>query len=101
MGARGEPRATKVCRVCKRRKRLTAFWRRTACADGRDLLCGDCKAAYFRRWCAANRDHYNRESRAYYRANLERLREYNREYQRRRRALMRTGKWKARARQER
>jgi superfamily II helicase len=100
MEQRSDTRGTKVCRVCKRRKRLTAFWRRAASADGRDLLCGDCKAAYFRRWCAANRDHYNRRQQAYYRANLERLREYNREYQRRRRALMKVGRWKAGAKRE-
>jgi hypothetical protein len=74
-------------------KPLAAFWRRAAYRDGRDRSCGPCKAKYFRKRCAANPDHYNRQSQAYYRANLERLRAYNREYQRRRRALMRTGEW--------
>ncbi len=47
---------TKVCHRCKRRKPLTAFWRRTGSADGRDPWCIGCRGSYFRRWCAANRD---------------------------------------------
>jgi hypothetical protein len=83
----------KRCKMCNRMKPLSAFWRRAACRDGRDRWCGDCKARYFRKWCADNRDAYNTRQRAYYRKNIERLREYNREYQRRRRELMRTGDW--------
>ncbi len=94
MEGRGEPRGTKVCRRCKRRKRLTAFYRRASSADGSDPWCRECRGSYFHWWCAANRDHYNHQARVYYREHLESLREYNREYQRRRRALMRAGKWK-------
>ncbi len=83
----------KRCTACKRNRPLTAFWRRAACRDGRDRWCRDCRSAYFRRWCAAHRDSYNRRQRKYYRQNRERLREYNREYQRRRRELIRTGAW--------
>jgi hypothetical protein len=83
----------KRCQSCNRRKPVSAFWRRAACRDGRDRWCADCKARYFRKWCAAHRVAYNTRQRAYYRKNLERLREYNREYQRRRRELMRTGEW--------
>ena len=83
----------KRCKTCHRRKPLSAFWRRAACRDGRDRSCSVCKATYFRKWCAANRGAYNSRQRAYYRQNLERLREYNREYQRRRRELMRAGEW--------
>jgi hypothetical protein len=87
----------KRCTLCNRTKPLSAFWRRTACADGRDRWCGECRAGYFRRWCAANRDAYNTRQRTYYRRNRERLREYNREYQRRRRELMRVGRGRGRA----
>lgn len=90
------PRA-KQCTACNERKPLSAFWRRAACADGRDRWCGECRAEYFRRWCAANRAAYNTRQRTYYRRNRRRLREYNREYQRRRRELMRTGRWRGRS----
>jgi hypothetical protein len=79
-------------------KPLAAFWRRAASRDGRDRLCGRCKAKYFRNWTADHRDAYNARQREYYRKHLERLRAYNREYQRRRRALMRTGEWTPRRR---
>lgn len=91
------PRA-KRCKVCNRMKPLTAFWRRAACPDGRDRWCSECKAGYFREWCAANRAAYNDRQRAYYRKNRKRLREYNREYQRHRRELMRAGEWRQRRR---
>ena len=91
------PRA-KRCQACKRRKPLTAFWRRAACPDGRDRWCSECKAGYFREWCAAHRTTYNARQRAYYRRNRARIREYNREYQRRRRELMRLGEWRRRRR---
>ena len=87
-------RRTKRCTACKRLKPLSAFWRRAACSDGRDRWCGDCRGGYFRNWCAAHRAAYNTRQRAYYRRNRARLRAYNREYQRRRRRLMRTGRWK-------
>jgi len=86
----------KRCTLCKRAKPLSAFWRRAACPDGRDRWCGECRAGYFRDWCAANRAAYNTRQRTYYRRNRERLREYNREYQRRRRELMRAGRWRGR-----
>ena len=86
----------KRCRSCNRVKPLVAFWKRAACPDGRDRWCSSCKARYFRKWCAANRDSYNTRQRAYYRKNLDRLRAYNREYQRRRRELMRNGEWEGR-----
>jgi hypothetical protein len=101
MEQQSDTRGTKVCWVCKRRKRLVAFWRRAACADGRDRLCAECKATYFRTWCAGHRASYNSRHRAYYWRNRERLQEYNREYQRRRRALMRAGTWKTRAKRAR
>jgi hypothetical protein len=87
----------KICRACKRPKRLTAFWRRAESPDGRDPWCTDCRRSYFRRWSSANRGAYNRQQRLYYRENLEHLREYNRDYQRRRRALMKAGKWNTQA----
>ena len=83
----------KRCTSCHRMKPATAFWRRAACADGRDRSCSDCKVRYFRKWCADNRGSYNSRQRAYYRKHIARLRAYNREYQRRRRELMRTGEW--------
>src|SRR5262249_48604855 len=52
---------------------------------------------YQRRWLAAHREEYNAKHREYYQQHREALREYNREYQRRRRALMGAGKWKTRA----
>jgi len=88
----------KRCTACKRTRPITAFWRRAACPDGRDRWCRDCRGGYFRQWCAANREAYNSRQRTYYRKNLERLREYNREYQRRRRELMRAGTWRGRRR---
>ena len=90
---RPSPRV-KRCTACKRVKPLSAFWRRAACPDGRDRWCGDCRGGYFRNWCAAHRNAYNTRQRAYYRRNRARLRAYNREYQRRRRQLMRAGRWK-------
>ena len=95
---RGEEPTTKVCQACKRRKPLTAFWRRRTSDDGLDPWCRGCHGGYTRRWQAANRDAYNATQRAYYRRNRKKLRAYNRQYQRRRRALMREGKWKARQR---
>jgi len=89
---------SKRCTACKRTKPVSSFWRRAACRDGRDRWCRTCRAGYFRRWCAENRDQYNSRQRQYYRMNLDRLREYNREYQRRRRELMRLGRWTARRR---
>ncbi len=86
----------KRCSSCHRMKPLAAFWRRAVCRDGRDRWCSDCKVRYFRKWCADNRDVYNARQRAYYRKNLKRLRAYNREYQRRRRELMRTDEWTGR-----
>jgi hypothetical protein len=86
----------KRCRSCHRMKPVAAFWRRAASRDGRDRSCGLCKVRYFRKWCADHRDSYNARQRAYYRQHLERLRAYNREYQRRRRGLMRTGQWTGR-----
>ena len=87
----GAHSGTKVCGACKRRAPLTAFGRRAASADGRDPLCRDCRRGYFRQWRATNRAYLRRRARAYYRENREDFREYNREYQRRRRALMRAG----------
>jgi hypothetical protein len=84
---------SKRCTACKRIRPLSAFWRRSACRDGRDRWCRDCRASYFRRWCAANRDAYNSRQRNYYRQNRDRLRAYNREYQRKRRLMIRTGQW--------
>jgi len=84
---------SKRCSACKRTKPLAAFWRRRASPDGRDRWCSNCRGAYFREWCAANRDAYNSRQRTYYKRNRERLRAYNREYQRRRRQLIRDGVW--------
>ena len=88
----------KRCTSCKRNRPVSSFWKRAACRDGRDRWCRDCRAAYFRQWCADHRAAYNRRQRTYYRENRARLRAYNREYQRRRRELMRRGVWDVRRR---
>ncbi len=62
------------CQACKRTKPTTAFLRNAAHKDARDVWCRDCRRAYARR-----------------------LRAYNRAYQRRRRKLIRTGKWQGRS----
>ena len=86
----------KRCGSCNRMKPLAAFWRRAVSRDGRDVWCTLCRGRYVRQWCADNRDSQSAHHRAYYLKNLEHLRAYNREYQRRRRELMRTGKWTGR-----
>jgi hypothetical protein len=88
---------TKVCHRCHLRKPLTAFWRRAVCADRRDPWCSDCRGGCFRQWCADHRDRHKSQQRAYYFENRKRLRAYQREYQRRRRALMKAGKWNTHA----
>ena len=84
------------CRACKRSKPLAAFLRNAAHKDARDVWCRDCRRAYARRWRAANREACRERQKAYYRKNRARLRAYNRAYQRRRRKLIRTGKWQGR-----
>jgi hypothetical protein len=81
----------KSCSSCHTSKPLTAFGRR-----GLDSWCRTCRREYQRRWLAEHREEYNAKHREYYQRNRDQLREYNREYQRRRRALMQAGKWKAR-----
>jgi hypothetical protein len=51
-----------------------------------------------RQWVAAHRGEYNATHRAYCQRHRNKVRKYNREYQRRRRALLKIGKWKPRAR---
>lgn len=80
---------SKRCSACRRRRPITAFSR-----AGRDPWCRPCRRDYQRRWMAAHRDTYNAMHRAYYRQNRAALREYYREYQRRRRALIQAGLWR-------
>jgi hypothetical protein len=50
--------------------------------------------AYHRRWVAATRQQYNALQKRWRDEHRKELRAYRREYQRRRRALMKAGKWK-------
>jgi hypothetical protein len=83
---------TKRCSSCKVTKPVSAFGRR-----GFDSWCRTCRREYQRRWLATHREQYNAKHRAYYQRHRDELREYNRRYQRRRRALIQAGKWKGRS----
>ena len=82
---------TKRCSSCNSTKSRTSFGR-----QGLDSWCRSCRRDYQRRWMAIHREEYNAKHREYYQQHRDELREYNRAYQRRRRALMQAGKWKGR-----
>jgi hypothetical protein len=86
-------RGRKRCLACEATKPRAAFQRRAASPDGIDSYCRHCRRAYRRTWNAAHRGHSLAYLRKYRDKNRERLRTYFREYQRRRRALMKAGKW--------
>ncbi len=84
--------------MCATLKLRTAFQRRAASGDGRDSRCKACRNAYFREYISRNRRAYNAWATMHREANRERLRTYQRAYQRRRRALMKAGEWMPRQR---
>lgn len=71
-------RAHKLCTCCGAELPLSSFFRLKASRDGHQYICKQCSKAQHRKW-------YAEKGRAAYMANADKLRAYQRDYQKRRR----------------
>lgn len=68
--------ATKNCSTCHQHKAMSEFNVKTAARDGRQPKCRECTREYKARWKAENREEILRKARDAYRANPEKVKQY-------------------------
>lgn len=64
---------TKICRTCKKRKKITFFHIKTSNKDGRNTQCKFCKNQYSKNFHNANKLLINKTKREYYKNNKEKI----------------------------
>lgn len=76
----------KICKVCNKNKDLSCFKKDRTCKDGHLNTCKDCKSDSIKKsnikYYQNNKDKINSKKKKYARANIQKIREYKRNWQR-------------------